>query len=331
MNADDAIDLVRGLIGLPDPEAGGEDLLSDRQILHWLNDGFSKLAKAVYGFPAYLEFTVTNAGVYTVTKSTSTPAVTTGLLTTLIEDRTWHNFPNVRSWTNFLNLTNVPAPTEGRLLEKMDLEDPRFQEAYVTPLDYFFGFSLDAERGFLLLPDAINLTNTVGIRYKQKNIRMHSARVFPEGGDITFTGVGLNDLTLAGTFLGGATYHCRIIIDSVTPDKFKVSYDGGATWSAAILCGTSAALSYGMTCTLATTGHTATNYWSFDLIPTDNIPALLDVDDCEYPQMWAALHVGIGLDDTRRQEFMTLGEIAKQAFIRDHFTRDLSPARSMRP
>ena len=82
----------------------------------------------------------------------------------------------------------------------------------------------------------------------------------------TFTGTGLDDATIGGTFSGASALNYRIEIDGATPDTFKWSDDGGSTWDATMVAITGAAqtLNNGVTVTFgATTGHTATDRWDF--------------------------------------------------------------------
>lgn len=111
------------------------------------------------------------------------------------------------------------------------------------------------------------------------------------------TGTGLDDLTGAGTFTGSAPLKYRIQIDAEgTPDTFKWSTDGGATWTAETVAITGAAqtLSNGITVTFAaTTGHTLGDYWDVSapttpafgysnafLLPTDYLKTV-EVDENE--------------------------------------------------
>lgn len=82
-----------------------------------------------------------------------------------------------------------------------------------------------------------------------------------------FTGGGLDDLSVGGAFTGTGTTHFRVQIDGTgTPDTFRWSDDGGATWtaSAVAITGSAQTLTDGVTITFgATTGHTDTDTWDF--------------------------------------------------------------------
>jgi len=87
----------------------------------------------------------------------------------------------------------------------------------------------------------------------------------------TFTGSGLNDLTITGynanTSSGEVGRSYKIQIDSTgTPDTFKWSRDGGSNWKATsvAITGSSQILEGDVAVTFnATTGHTSGNNWAF--------------------------------------------------------------------
>jgi len=87
----------------------------------------------------------------------------------------------------------------------------------------------------------------------------------------TFTGAGLNDLTITGynaiTSSGEVGRSYKVQIDSTgTPDTFKWSRDGGTNWkeTGQAITGSSQTLEGDIAVTFAaTTGHTADNSWAF--------------------------------------------------------------------
>ena len=87
----------------------------------------------------------------------------------------------------------------------------------------------------------------------------------------TFTGAGLNDLTVTGynanTSSGEVGRSYKVQIDSTgTPDTFKWSRDGGNNWkeTSVAITGSSQTLEGDVAVTFAaTTGHTDTESWSF--------------------------------------------------------------------
>jgi len=84
--------------------------------------------------------------------------------------------------------------------------------------------------------------------------------------DAIFTGVGKNDATSGGVFVGlfDMDYRVKITTEGAT-DKFKYSDDGGTAWSIeADITGGEQILNNGVTIKFdTTTGHTKDDYWSF--------------------------------------------------------------------
>jgi len=89
------------------------------------------------------------------------------------------------------------------------------------------------------------------------------AMIYPA---VTFVGVGLNDLTLKGVHTADAVNY-KVEIDGVgTPDTFKWSDSGGATWNATLVAitGSDQPLNNGVVIIFgATTGHTLGDYWTW--------------------------------------------------------------------
>lgn len=80
------------------------------------------------------------------------------------------------------------------------------------------------------------------------------------------TGVGLNDLTVSGTYFGtdNADFQVKISTAAAT-DQFMWSSDAGVTWSSGIeITGSAQLLENGVSITFgAVTGHTANDVWAF--------------------------------------------------------------------
>lgn len=93
-------------------------------------------------------------------------------------------------------------------------------------------------------------------------------------GAATFTGSGLNDMTSGGHYTGleSDPISYRVQIDGTgTPDTFKWSNDGGASWVATgvNIMGTAQHLEDGVVVTFgATTGHTVGDRWDFTVTPS---------------------------------------------------------------
>jgi hypothetical protein len=84
-------------------------------------------------------------------------------------------------------------------------------------------------------------------------------------GTPAFSGSGTDDLTASGEYNGNANRTIRVQIDAGgTPGTFKVSYDGGSSWSTTgvVPTGSPQLLDYGVWGTLPTgTAHTLDDYW----------------------------------------------------------------------
>ncbi len=81
---------------------------------------------------------------------------------------------------------------------------------------------------------------------------------------VSFTGGGLNDMTVSGTYTGAENISVKVLVDSAS-DTISISYDGGTNYSVTGLkIQTTVYAAYGITLTFAAaTGHTNTNYWTF--------------------------------------------------------------------
>lgn len=88
----------------------------------------------------------------------------------------------------------------------------------------------------------------------------------PTNGAVTFTGSGLDDLTVSGTYTGGESHNYIVKIASTgTPDVIDWSDDGGSSWITGVsLTGSAIALSNGVQFTIpTTTGHTQDDQWAW--------------------------------------------------------------------
>jgi len=105
------------------------------------------------------------------------------------------------------------------------------------------------------------------INRDQKHITEIASSAGTTIGDAVHDGIGLSDLNTGGTFSGGSGLVYVVEIDGTgTPDTFRWSDDGGASWDASTVSITGAAqtLNNGVTVTFgATTGHTSGDRWSF--------------------------------------------------------------------
>lgn len=104
------------------------------------------------------------------------------------------------------------------------------------------------------------------------------------GGSVNFTGSGLDDMALGGTFTGGASLNYRVQIDAAgTPNTFKWSDDGGTNWNATAVAITGGAqtLNNGVAITFgAATGHTLGDRWDFYRQAAKNDGNVLEILKC---------------------------------------------------
>lgn len=87
--------------------------------------------------------------------------------------------------------------------------------------------------------------------------------------DIKFVGVGLNDLTTAGTYTQTDVTYFDVEIDGTgSPNTFKWRQDGGAYTTTVAITGAAQTLAEGITIIFAaTTGHTLANVWTVTITP----------------------------------------------------------------
>jgi len=88
-------------------------------------------------------------------------------------------------------------------------------------------------------------------------------------GAVSFTGTGLDDMTISGVFDGKSNTNMRVRIlngDPTNPNTFIVSYDGGSTWHTATtnITGAAQKIGYGLYVTFgSTTGHVTNDRWDW--------------------------------------------------------------------
>lgn len=162
------ITLVRDQVGFPTPVTGGDDFLKDTNILKWINAGFKKMTEKVNGIPVYIEFTITDAAVITITNSTSSPAV--GALTKVTEDYDYYRIPAMQSFGLFRNLSPSVVDSSLSSMRQMFKGDYRFQQTYNDSTDFYYWYYTGGEKGFVLLPKTITETNIIGINYRQEQV-----------------------------------------------------------------------------------------------------------------------------------------------------------------
>ena len=91
-------------------------------------------------------------------------------------------------------------------------------------------------------------------------------------GAAAFTGAGLDDATITGNYNGTEDASVRVEVETTgATDTFKVSFDGGSTWTLTAVDMTGAAQHVGngvLVTWTATTGHTATDRYDFTVTTT---------------------------------------------------------------
>jgi len=290
------VPLVRRKVGFPEPEAGGDDKLSNDVIIEYLNNAFDQMCDTIYGFDRYVEFTITAAGVITITDPTTNPPVVAVTADPVLGSYPVYTVSDARSYEGGENKTAAIADNYSRIMKNRPLDSPVLQTTYNSTTSYYRYFSVQGSRGFTLLPLTITETNTIGITYR-RNFTRYAI------GDVAFVGAGNDDLTEAGiyTVTDGTTNNYRVEIDSSGPDTFQWSNDGGATWEATgvAVATTATTLENGLTVTFAALlGHTVGDHWDW----TATAP-LLDVmreeDHRGFPVLRAAAECGRDLDEAR--------------------------------
>jgi hypothetical protein len=113
-------------------------------------------------------------------------------------------------------------------------------------------------------------------------------------GSVTQTGSGLDDMTVSSpesAYTGHLDYTFRVEIDGTgTPDTFKWSVDGGVTWEEELVEIPGAATPYLLQDGVyiefaATTGHTSTDYWEFDVsVDLTSIAEVVDISGPSFSQ-----------------------------------------------
>jgi hypothetical protein len=102
--------------------------------------------------------------------------------------------------------------------------------------------------------------------FRGGNYGAESNPIVSKVSSVTFAGAGLNDMTVTGTYAGSETKTFQVYVETAgATDVIKWSEDNGVTWSSTTMnMTTEVLLPYGITLNFAaTTGHTATNYWTF--------------------------------------------------------------------
>jgi len=297
------VTLVRRKVGFPPPETGGDDKLSDAVVIEYLNNAFDQMCDAIFGFDRYVEFTITAAGVITVTDPTTAAEQPTVAATAdpVLGSYPVYTISDARSYEKVENKTVPIVAGAAREMVDRPINSRSLQGTYNSTVTYYVYYSIQGTRGFTMLPLTITQTNTIGITYRRKFTRYAVT-------DPDFTGTGEDDMTvtLAAILTGndGMTTEYVVEIDGgdpADPNTFRWSNDGGATWEASAVAITGAAqtLENGFTVTFgATTGHVTGDSWAW----TATAPLLTVMEEEEqrgFPVLRAAAECGRDVDESR--------------------------------
>lgn len=107
-------------------------------------------------------------------------------------------------------------------------------------------------------------------------------------GTVTFTGAGVNDMTVdsESEYTGGVSKTLRVRVKTAASpqDTIQWSDDGGQSWKGEIKLSSKVHLGYGITVNFATiTGHTATNYWEIPCNACSAISTLQEITVSSIP------------------------------------------------
>jgi len=328
-NYSELVALVRRKVGFPEPEAGGDDKLSNAVILEYLNNAFDQMADAIYGFDAYVEFTITAAGVIVVTDPTTNPPDVAATADPVLGSYPVYTVSDARSYRSGENKSADVLDDSRRIMVNKPLDQSWLQATYNSTVRFYKYFSVQGTRGFTLLPLTITETNTIGITYGKNFVRYAI-------GDVAFTGAGLDDMTQAGIYTAndGVTTNYRVEIDGNAPDTFQWSNDGGATWEATGVAVDTAAvtLENGLTVTFgALLGHTIGEHWDW-AATAPGLTVMKEEEQRGFPVLRAAAECGRDLDEARYWYWLLEAQGKNYprevegllgAFMEKHLTEDL--------
>jgi len=168
---------------------------------------------------------------------------------------------------------------------------------------------------------ALDSTNAKKARYclsYAQRLLIANVLVPESPGDVTFVGSGLDDMTAggAGTHDDALTYRIQIDGEGI-PDTFKWSDDGGTTWDVETveITGAAQTLNNGITITFeATTGHTDTEYWEFD-VARGREPWTMQWSKSTDPTDWTDSTAGSVDFVTTDAHITGLGQVGNNVFV----------------
>ena len=318
MNYSQLVDLVISKVGYAQPVTGGDNPVSDDEIIEYLNDTFTYMAKKIGGLDYYVEFTITSTGVITVTVP-ATASLQPGIteVSPQLGSYPAYKIDNSYRIKRIENLTTGMIDTPGRILYSVDKYKREYQSSFETNGDKYYKWVYEnARRGIVLLPKKITDTNTIAVTYGKKFTRYSL-------GDIAASGpVTLDDVSLDGIYTktdGGTTVYVIKITTAGAQDKFKVSTDGGNTYGATEYdCSPAGAdIGNGLTVTFAAvTGHGLNDKWEWTAVAPD-LDYFDDDEQREFPCEYAA---AMTLQDLQQNEWydrMKMADATMARFLRN--------------
>lgn len=316
MNYSTLVDLIRRNVGAAEPQAGGEDVLSDDVIIEYLNDAYTMMNDAISGFPSYVEFTITVAGVITETKPVSNAPTVAAQSPQQLSYPTY-TISDARSYVELENMTVGIVNTSGRRMIRKTYDNRNYQAFYNGTSRYHSYSDIIGKRGFTLMPLTITQTNTIGVTYRRTFIR------YAVGTLGQTAGTGLSDLSISGIFTNTTRFEDGDYAIKITTqgdqDKFKVSFDGGVTYTGAelncVVTATGLGDGNGLAVTFgAITGHTLNDEWKFTAT-APSLEQLTEEEQRTFPRHWCRACCAEDVDDDRANQWLV------KAVGPDYFSR----------
>jgi hypothetical protein len=192
---------VRFETGALEPPSAGDDRLINAYVAKFLSDAQSQMVAVVGGLPAYLQFTVTSAEIYTVTYPTAgTPPTIAKAAVSYPHEPNWLTISNAKAYgDSFINHTSGLSGAE-KILTRVDRQADSTQNIVRNSAQFIRYYDVMPLLGFTLLPPP-SATNTIGMYYRRS------------GDEFAYVGTGLTTDTAT--------------IESVIPVEFErviVSY-----------------------------------------------------------------------------------------------------------
>lgn len=285
-NYSELVNLVISKAGYAQPVTGGDNPVSDAEIIEYLNDAFAEMTKQIKGHEKYVRFTITAAGVIAITEpALPLPQPTISLVTPALVSLPSYKISDAYRIIQVENMTANMINTYDRVLYRIPYDQRRYALAFEDSDTYYRWVDGQARRGIVLLPKTITAVNDLAVTYGGRFTR-YAVPAF------TFTGTGVDNATLGGIYTGTDNIDLHIEIDGTAPDAFRWSIDGGVTWEntgVLLVAGAYTLGTTGLTLTWGTIilGHIVGDTWESAVI----VPSLSyfeEEEQREYPVEYAA-------------------------------------------